>query len=172
MSFALEKKCKELDFYIENCRQSIVLIEDNIDNNKFLNEYKTKLNIKEKVIYIDFKNIHNARDLAKQLLEQYKQLFDNTLDVKLPKDDYYAVSEALEFITKTEDKQENIVIWMDNFTDILLLQERDWLFGLLRGEFQHHQNIVHVFTSDSKVKINKIFINQDNPFFRFARIVV
>jgi hypothetical protein len=167
----LEKERKKLDIYIIDCRQSIVLVKDDIYNSIFLNEYISDLSRKEKIVYIDFKNIHSAQELAQQLLEQYIQLFNKAYSFKFPQDTYYAVSNVLELFTKEEEVEENIVIWMDNFTDILSLQEHDWLFGPLRSSFQHHQNIVHVFTSDSREKVNSIFMNSNNPFFRFARIV-
>ena len=160
-----------LDSYIVDFRQSIVLLQDNIDNNVLLKNYRLELAMKERVAYIDFRKIRNAKDLAEHLLEQYKQFFNNATDFKLSQDDHYAVADVLDLFTKVDNKHENIVVWMDNFTNILSLQEHGWLFGLLRGTFQHHQNIAYVFTSDSKEKVNKIFMNHDNPFLKFARII-
>lgn len=171
MSDNIEEKYKMLDIYINQLRQSVaVIIEDTDEHNKYLNYFRTNLTKQQQIIYIDFKKIHNARDLSEQLLEQYIKLFDSNMDIILDEDDYRSVDYILEFITKVEETEENIVIWMDNFTDILLLDE-DWLFGLLRGVFQHHEHIVHVFTSSSKDRVNQIFYNINNPFFRFARII-
>jgi hypothetical protein len=167
----LEPDSQELlDKYIIDFRQSIVLVKDNTNTENYFDKYRATLKIKEKIVYLDFKNISCVKELIEQLLEQYTKFIANDIEVTLPEDDYRALDYTLELFSSVDKIDKNIVIWMENFTDILLLNE-DWLFGLLRGTFEHHENIVHVFTSDSKDKVNSIFYNGDNPFFRFARIL-
>lgn len=169
MPFDTEQGYKKLDTYIIDFRQSIVLIKDEKNNDKFYSDYRNALSKKEKIIYVDLRNINSAKKLAEQLLEQYKYTINEKLEIALPEDGYRALDSILELFIKAEEIDKNIVIWMENFTDLLAFKE-DWIFELLRGVFQHHDNIVHVFTSDNKNDINTIFYNSDNPFFRFAHI--
>jgi len=166
-----EKKDRNLNIYIKQTRQSLVLLAQSKDDFKLFGQFRDKLRADEKVLYLDFANIHSAREFAQELLTQYKQLIDTDIDLELSCDDYLALSDLLKLLDKAQKQDKSIVVWFENFTNILSLDESDWLFGLLRGELQHFQNIVCVFTSDSKEKINAIFMNRDNPFFRFARII-
>lgn len=143
-----------LDKYIIDFRQSIVLVKNNTDTENYFNKYRATLKIKEKVVYLNFRNISCVRELIEQSLAHYRELID--IDMTLLKDDYRALDYTLELFSNVDKIDKNIVIWMENFTDILLLDE-DWLFRLLIGTFQHHENIVHVFTSGSKDKVNSIF---------------
>jgi len=170
MPIEVENKITAIDINIIN-KQSVVVIEDDIVDNRLLNNYRMNLRKKEKVIYINFKYIHIPHDLANALLEQYRAIIDNDVQLELSQESYDAVADVLHLFSLQNNIGKNIVVWLDNFTDILSLKENDWLFGLLRGEFQHHQNIVYVFTSNSKSRVNEIFMNHDNPFFKFARIV-
>ncbi|WP_373072121.1 hypothetical protein [Sulfurimonas sp.] len=169
MSLEHDKKYKKLYNYIYKFKQSVALVEDDITTN-LLDDLKKDLQSKTIFVYIDFKNIHSTRELATKLIEQYKLHIDNNIDIKLSSDDYTALDYILELFEQAETIHENITIWMDSFTNVLTMEE-DWLFGLLRGHFQQNQYTVYIFTSDSKDKINSVFYDKENPFFRFARII-
>ena len=168
MKESLEKKWKKLDIYINDFGQSIAIsTEGTQEQIRFIHDFRKYLGSNQKVAYIDFAKITDAKRLAIEFIEQYELLSGMTLDYDMSEEDYCLLDLVLKHFSENMDS-EGVIIWLDNFTEILKMEESEWLFGMLRGYFQHQQNITHVFTSDNKDALNQIFSDYKNPFFRFA----
>ncbi|MDD3591279.1 MAG: hypothetical protein PHO65_01400 [Sulfurovum sp.] len=168
MKESLEKKWKKLDIYINDFGQGIAInAEGTQEQIRFIHDFREYLGSRQQVAYIDFAKITDAKRLAIEFIEQYELLSGMTLDYDMSEEDYRLLDLAIKYFSEEMDA-ERVVIWLDNFTEILKMKESEWLFGMLRGYFQHQQNITHVFTSDNKDALNQIFLDYKNPFFRFA----
>lgn len=165
---ALARQWKKLDIYINELRQGMVLVKKGTPEHiKFINEFREYLASRQKVIYLDFAKLTDVRDIAVELMAQYKHLFGEIPEHDLPDEDYRLLDFSLTLFSNPKSAGE-AVMWLDNFTEILKMKEADHLFGMLRGTFQHQDNIVHVFTSDDKDALGHIFSTYENPFFRFG----
>lgn len=168
MKELLEKKWNELDIYINEFGQGIAIsTEGTQEQIQFIHDFREYLVAKQQVVCIDFAKLTDAKRLAIEFIEQYEFLSGTMLEYDMSEEDYRLLDLALKHFSENMDT-ERVVIWLDNFTEILKMEESVWLFGMLRGYFQHQQNITHVFTSDNKDALNQIFSNYKNPFFHFV----
>lgn len=171
MKIDIEKKWRELDIYLNEFRQSVIILyEDTREQKKFIHDFKTYLQTKQKIAYIDFSETSDAKSLALQFIQQYILLFGKTPEYDVMDEDYRLLDFSLKLFSHISNSEE-IVFWLDNFTEITNMKEADWLCGALRGTFQHQENIVHVFTATDKNAANEIFADYDKPFFHFAKFI-
>jgi hypothetical protein len=167
MQESLKKQWKELDIYVNEFKQGIIIEKKNtIEHAQFLLDFRRYLEGKQKVAFIDFKKLTNTNSLAIELFAQYELLFGLVPQYDIG-DSYQMLDSALELFSDKKVTGE-VVMWLDNFTQIFKMKEADTLCNMLRGKFQHQDNVVHIFTSYEKDVINEIFSNPKNPFFCFG----
>ena len=163
-----QMKRQQLDIYITEFKQGVVVIgNDMSDHREFIEEYRKNLQDREKISYVNFAKVSDIRSLAECFIEQYSQLFEEAPVYYDPSDELGLLSFSVELFSKISE-QEHAIIWLDNFTDVRKWQNTDYIYKILRGTFQHQENIVHVFTSQNIKEVYSIFADYDNPFFHFA----
>lgn len=176
-----DKLWRELDILINDFGQGTVIVSCGRQEEKqFIERYRIQLSSSRKVIYVDFKEVSNMSDLAEKVFEQCYALFGDYIDEELQTSlDYWREEEDYRFLDKilqipqvmAEKLQTKVVFWNENFTDVLKLQESSAICNIMRGNFQMQHDVVHIFTSNTIDIANKIFLDYDKPFFRFARII-
>jgi len=167
MQESLKKQWKELDIFVNEFRQGIIIEKKNTNEHaQFLHDFRRYLEGKQKVAYVNFEKLTDTQSLATELLAQYELLFGSVPQHDMS-DSYRMLDSALELFSDKKVTGE-VVIWLDNFTQILKMKKADTLCNMFRGKFQHQGNVVHIFTSDEKDAINEIFSNRKNPFFCFG----
>ena len=63
----------------------------------------------------------------------------------------------------------NIIVFIDEFQDILNLPDSKETLAILRGEIQHHQNIPYLFAGSMRNRMMEIFTLPESPFFKSAQ---
>lgn len=81
-------------------------------------------------------------------------------------EDLAEVFELAEKVAKKKDAQ--IVMAFDEFQEIGNLNG-EALEKLMRSKFQHHKNVVYIFTGSRRHLLNEIFSEKRRAFYRFAR---
>ena len=166
-----QMKQQQLDIYITEFKQGIVLIGNNLsDHQKFMENYRKNLHDRKKMAYVNFAKVVDIRSLAECFIEQYSQLFEEVPVYYDPSDELGLLNFSVELFSKIDD-QEHTIIWLDNFTEVRKWKDADYVYRILRGTFQHQENIVHVFTSHNIKEVHSIFSNYNNPFFHFAAYI-
>ena len=77
-----------------------------------------------------------------------------------------SLSEILKLVQKISE--DRTVVVFDEFQGILNLDKYDDVFSAMRGEIQHHGNIPYIFSGSNRQHIDKIFTDEDSPFFKSA----
>ena len=163
-----QKKWRQLDIYLTDLHQGIVLIgDDSNEHHKFIDDYRTYFTLKQKMVYINFNQITDIKSLSECFLEQYAVLFESAPKYYDPENELGFLDFSVHLFSNTND-EEYTFIWLDNFTEVRHWETADYVYKILRGTFQHQQNVVHIFTSHNMVEVANIFSDSDNPFYRFA----
>ena len=176
-----KKLLQKLDIFINEFRQDFVLVGSDTDKEvQIIESYHTQLYSSHVMIYVDFRKVSNMQDLAEAILDQCYKVFGSHIDEELhellsywrEEEDYRFLDKILEVPqTMAEKLQTTIIFWNENFTEVLSLQDASLVCNMMRGAFQMQQDVLHIFTSQDIELVNKIFMDYDKPFFRFARIV-
>jgi len=173
-----EKIWTELSTLIKDFGQSTAIVSSGTDDEwRYVREFYKYLSSSHKIIYIDFKDIKDMRDLADKIIEQCSSILKEIdavypFDIWREEENYRYLDRTLNMLQSIGEKNQlRTVFWSENFTEVLKLEEANIVCSLMRSEFQKHTNIVHVFTSDNQNLINEIFLDRKKPFFRFIRIV-
>lgn len=61
-----------------------------------------------------------------------------------------------------------LVVFLDEFQDVLNCEDRDRLIALLRSHIQHQPDIPYIFTGSDRCKMYEIFVGSSSPFFKSA----
>lgn len=181
MNDKIKKLSQELDILIHEFRQSVVIVDSKErDNLVFIEQYRDELISEKKTLYIDFKTIHNVYDIAEKLSQQYSSIFEKTLSegdqetINLYKaaEEYDFLNYILDILKELSEKStEPIIFWLENFTEVLKLEDSLRLCNLMRGHYQHQENVTYIFTSNNIENVNAIFNDYSKPFFRSTRII-
>ncbi|MFC1616692.1 ATP-binding protein [Candidatus Margulisiibacteriota bacterium] len=75
--------------------------------------------------------------------------------------------DAFNFAEKISTKTKKRIIVFDEFQEIRRISNN--LERLLRGIFQHHQNVCYIFIGSNRHIISDIFQNSNNPFYKFGK---
>lgn len=159
---------EEIDIYTTELHQGTIIIgEGSSIHHKIIEDYCKHLISKEKVAYIDFAKLKDMKGLAESFLAQYSLLFSDAPKYYNPDDSTGLLDFSINLFSEIENT-EVMYIWLDNFTEVESWEESYHVYRVLRSLFQEQQEIVHIFTSQKNEECHKIFLNYDNPFYRFA----
>ncbi len=175
------KWLRELDFLIHECGQSTVVVDSKERTKRLLLEqYRDELRTKHTIFYIDFKTIHNVYDIAEKLSIQYSSIFENALSESTQETiNFYRTQKEYDYLNSTldilkelsEESTDSIILWLENFTEVLKLEDPRSICGMMRSHYQQQSNVTYIFTSNSIDGINAIFNDYDKPFFNSASII-
>ena len=176
-----EKLSKELNYLIREFGQSTVIVDSKERDEKlFLERYRAELMLKKKMLYIDFKTTHNMYDIAEKLSQQYSNIFEHTVTegiqetinfYKTQEEDYF-LDKILDILKElSEGSPKQVILWLENFTEVLKFEDSIMICNLMRGHYQHQEKVTYVFTSNSIEDVNAIFNDYDKPFYHSARII-
>jgi len=88
--------------------------------------------------------------------------FDASVELKAN-----SIPEVLSLIESLH-KKKRIVVVLDEFQDILQLDEPREALSLMRGKIQFQKDIPYVFAGSIRNKMDEIFTHPDSPFFKSA----
>ena len=95
-----------------------------------------------------------------------------TINFYKTQDEYSFLDHVLKTLKKiSEEESESIVLWLENFTEVLRLEDPRSICGMMRSHYQHQSNVTYIFTSNSIEDINAIFNDYEQPFYHAARIL-
>ncbi|MEA3552885.1 MAG: hypothetical protein U9R39_00630 [Campylobacterota bacterium] len=77
--------------------------------------------------------------------------------------------EFAEKFSKAHNKQ--LIFFIDEFAEISKYDKNNDLLKQLRSVIQHQENITYIFAGSQPTLMNKIFLNKDEPFFKFATVM-
>jgi len=128
-------------------------------------------NSKLSLIFRKFKN--NVIEMAKQL--QIKQEFEGTEFIlgfaQKNADDWNLLEQSVEFIeTYSTRKNVRMIAAFDEFGDIKKLNGEK-ITKLFRSKIQLQKNAAYLFTGSYESVMNQMFVKENAPFYRFARII-
>jgi len=88
----------------------------------------------------------------------------------IDEDSYLIYSfEFAEKFSKAHNKQ--LIFFIDEFAEISKYDKNNDLLKQLRSVIQHQENTTYIFASSQPTLMNKIFLNKDEPFFKFATVM-
>lgn len=93
-----------------------------------------------------------------------------TLSVAASEDlqpDGRSIGELLEF-GRTSFSSRNLVVFFDEFQDVLKLPGSDGILANMRGCIQHHHDCTYIYSGSSRTGMDTIFRSPDNPFYKSA----
>lgn len=88
--------------------------------------------------------------------------FDASVELKAN-----SITEILSFIESLH-KKKRLVVVLDEFQDILHLEDSREALALLRGKIQFQGDIPYLFAGSIRNKMDEIFSHPDSPFFKSA----
>jgi AAA+ ATPase superfamily predicted ATPase len=88
--------------------------------------------------------------------------FDASVELKAN-----SIPEVLSLIESLH-KKKRIVVVLDEFQDILRLNDAREALSLMRGKIQFQKDIPYVFAGSIRNKMDEIFTHPDSPFFKSA----
>lgn len=95
-----------------------------------------------------------------------------TFDLAAGKDDDAFLLHALSLPEKIAEKLNiNIIFAIDELGEIKNLKEHEKILALMRSVFQKSEKVNFLFAGSQYSLMNKIFTDQNSPFFRFAEVV-
>lgn len=78
-----------------------------------------------------------------------------------------SLEEVFELIKRIARKRK-VVVFFDEFQDILRADDSSWLLATLRSKIQYHDSIPYIFAGSFRNEMDLIFIDTDSPFFKSA----
>jgi hypothetical protein len=130
-----------------------------LENKKLSNTFgKFKNSIKELFRNIEFKQVIND--------------FEFILDFVNDKgDDFELLIQSIDFIENFSEKNnKKMICAFDEFGDLEKLNGND-IIKIFRSKIQLQQNSTYIFSGSYESVMNRLFINPQSPFFRFARVI-
>ncbi len=105
-------------------------------------------------------------------LKQTIENFEFILKYSTPDQDIWGLfSESIDFINSYPSKyNKNIICAFDEFGDIKKF-DGDETVKMIRSKIQMHDNATYIFSGSYESIMETLFVKQNSPFFRFARIV-
>jgi uncharacterized protein len=88
--------------------------------------------------------------------------FDRTVSVT-PE----SIEEVFELI-KTIGQKKKMVVFLDEFQDILRIDDAHWLLATLRSKIQYHDQLSYIYAGSIRNEMDSIFSNSESPFFKSA----
>ncbi|MEN8303738.1 MAG: hypothetical protein ABFQ64_06690 [Campylobacterota bacterium] len=172
---------KELDVLIHDCGQSTVIVDSPKREERLtIEQYRDELMSSKKMLYIDFKTVHNMYDIAKKLSQQYSDIFEQmfsesihkTINFYITQKEDYFLDKILNILKEVSEKYTDpVILWLENFTEVLKLEDSRRICNLMRGHYQDQEKVIYIFTSNSIEDVNAIFNDYSKPFYRSARIL-
>jgi|FLOH01.1.fsa_nt_gi uncharacterized protein len=80
------------------------------------------------------------------------------------------IEEALQTIYSLNEKQ-NLVVIFDEFQDILRIPQSPEILAKMRSRIQFQSKLSYAFTGSHRSKMEQIFSNPDNPFYKSAMTI-
>ena len=178
MEIQNDKLFRELQIYFD-MGQNIAIVEPvKLEKKEIIKQFKEKILSEQETVYIDFSQIDNICDLAKNILGQCESI---VLTYKLVKinitkvdctDDYYVLDKALNMLQEVSEQiSKDIVFILKNYTNVLKIKDGKRMQEHMRSVLQHQENILCVFIGENKELLNEIFMNPSAPFFRFVKMI-
>jgi len=78
-----------------------------------------------------------------------------------------SVAEVMDVLEQLGAKSRLVVV-LDEFQDVLGIDEGERLLALLRGKIQNHAKIAYLFAGSLRRNMERIFTHPDSPFFKSA----
>ena len=78
-----------------------------------------------------------------------------------------SIEEIFELIRITSQKKK-IVVFFDEFQDILKIEDAPWLLATLRSKIQYHDKLSYIYAGSIRNEMDSIFSNSESPFFKSA----
>jgi len=188
------KIMSELSDYIESAQNVVVQGERRIGKTSLINE--TVLNMKQKrLLTIDLALIKSSHDLCQRIiksvihLESSNSFFSKVIkalahlrpqigidpftnlptvsidsSIKLTQE---SLEQLLDLIQNINRKN-NLVVFFDEFQDILSIPDGGQSMAILRSKIQYHDTITYLFAGSVRNQMDQIFNNPDSPLFKSA----
>ena len=113
-------------------------------------------------------NVSKASELAKKVIKGIgTKSFGDSLELTHPSSTELLI-QTLNLIQSESQKGKKIIIAFDEFQEMEKINPN--LIKILRSQIQTHQFITYIFTG-SHQKLIDMFIDQDQPFFKFGKLV-
>jgi len=81
-----------------------------------------------------------------------------------------SITELLEF-GRSSFSSGNLVVFFDEFQDVLKLPDADSILASMRSSIQHHHDCTYIYSGSSRSDMNTIFRSPDSPFYKSALAV-
>lgn len=78
-----------------------------------------------------------------------------------------SLEEVFELIRRTARKKK-MVVFFDEFQDILKADNAQWLLAALRSKIQYHDSIPYIYAGSYRNEMDSIFTDSKSPFFKSA----
>ncbi len=113
-------------------------------------------------------NVSKASELAKKVIKGIgTKSFGDSLELTHPSSTELLI-QTLNLIKSESQKGKKIIIAFDEFQEMEKIDPN--LIKILRSQIQTHQFITYIFTG-SHQKLIDMFIDQDQPFYKFGKLV-
>lgn len=146
-------------------------------------------------IYVDLMEVKSEEDLFQRLARgvlsaKYKksmfELLSTTLAGFKPQIGIDPITQlptlSIDIKTKIEDssidaifnsvteinKKQKVVVFIDEFQDVLKIKESRFILAKLRSKIQHLSDVSFVFAGSIRNQMEQIFADNDSPFFKSA----
>ena len=141
---------------------------------KYLAERITESVLRNSVLDFAFKRIKsNLSEIVKNIkLRRVVEDFEFILQFQDQSyDSWDLLSESIDFIDDfSKKKNKKIICAFDEFGDIRKL-DGEKIVKLFRSKIQLHQQATYLFSGSYESVMDSLFIKNNAPFFRFARII-
>ena len=84
-----------------------------------------------------------------------------------PQPDGHSIVELLDFAASSFLSRD-LVVFFDEFQDVLKLPDADGLLASMRGRIQHHHDCTYIYSGSSRSDMDEIFRCPDSPFYKSA----
>ena len=157
--------------------------------------HETARRMKIRMAYVDFLELRTARDVVSRLIGGLETLereagtiekllgaiahlrpsitpdpvtgapslsIDRSMKVKP------GTIESILDIFADKGSGKDLVVVLDEFQDILNLEDSAQVLAVMRGRIQFHENVSYIFAGSTRNEMNMIFTGPESPFFKAA----
>ncbi|MCP4753243.1 MAG: hypothetical protein GY866_20325 [Proteobacteria bacterium] len=78
-----------------------------------------------------------------------------------------SIEEIFELIG-TISRKKKMVVFFDEFQDILKIEDAPWLLATLRSRIQYHDRLSYIYAGSIRNEMDAIFSDSESPFFKSA----
>ena len=78
-----------------------------------------------------------------------------------------SITELLE-VGRTSFSSRNLVVFVDEFQDVLKLSDADGILASMRSSIQRHHDCTYIYSGSSRSDMDDIFRSPDSPFYKSA----